>query len=294
MDKILILGGTGMIGHMLFTQLSDIVKMDVYATVRSREEIRNFPDKLQTKVLDKIDVNNMDCVTELLLTVNPTVVLNCVGLTKRLPKSGNFTAAISLNALFPQRLAVLCQAVNIRLIHFSTDCVFSGEQGHYVENDIPDATDTYGKTKGLGEVTGSNCLTLRSSMIGHELKQKTELLEWFLSQHGERVRGFRKAIFSGITTLEMAKVIGRFVLPNRELTGLYHVSACPISKFDLLEKIAAKYGKNITIEPVDEPVMDKSLNSNAFCSLLGYCPPSWEEMLSELRQNYEKAVWYKK
>jgi len=235
----------------------------------------------------------MDGLTEMLLTLGPSVVLNCVGLTKRLPKSGNLTAAITLNALFPHRLATLCQAMNIRLIHFSTDCVFSGSQGLYTELDVPDATDTYGKTKALGEVTGKNCLTLRSSMIGHELKQKTELLEWFLAQNGGRTRGFRKAIFSGITTLEMARVIGRFVLPQRDMAGLYHISAQPISKFDLLRKFASTYERDIAIDPNDEPIMDKSLDSTVFRNLTGYCPPSWEEMLSEMRQYHDKSVLYK-
>ena len=292
MDKVLILGGTGMIGHALFHCLTVSSEFDVYTTVRHRKDLRTLPVKQENKVLDGVDVSNMDRLTEILSALRPATVINCVGLTKRLPSSGNLTAAIFMNSLYPHRLAALCQAMGIRLVHFSTDCVFSGQQGNYIEQAVPDATDTYGRTKALGEVTGAGCLTLRSSMIGHELKQKTELLEWFLAQRGPVVNGFRRAIFSGITTLEMARVLADFVLPNPALTGLYHVSSVPIAKFDLLTQISRRYGRDVTLAPVDEPVLDRSLDSSAFRQLTGYLPPSWEEMLSVLHEARQRSPWY--
>lgn len=293
MGKILILGGTGMIGHTLFYYLNEFAGFDVLVSVRSRTGLGRLPKALETNVIEGVDAYNFDRLAQIIGKYKPETIINCVGLTKRLPGAANPVDAIYLNALFPQRLAVLCQMSGIRAIHFSTDCVFSGRKGLYSEADEPDAVDIYGRTKMLGEIRSSNCLTLRSSLIGHELKQKTELLEWAFLQNGRTVPGYLKAIFSGITTLEMAKVLERFILKKNEIEGLFHISSTPISKFCLLEKIAAEYSLDLNIYSVDEPIIDRSLNSSAFNSITGYIPPSWDSMLAELKDFYCLSPLYK-
>ena len=281
-----------MIGHGLFFELSQYDSLDVYASIREEMNINKwFPSNLREKIKPNIDANHFDTVIEALATIQPDVVINCIGLIKQNPLVENPLLAISINSLFPHRVALICRAMGIRMIHVSTDCVFNGEKGKYKESDTSDATDLYGRTKFLGEVIYPHCITLRTSIIGHELRGKRGLVEWFLSQQGT-IKGFTHAIYTGLPTIEFARVIKEYVLPNPNLSGLYHVSAEPISKYDLLKLIAIRYRKEIQINPFDDFYSDRSLDSTRFQKATGYQPSSWEELVEKMYQNYEKIKDY--
>jgi dTDP-4-dehydrorhamnose reductase len=190
-------------------------------------------------------------------------------------------AAIPINALLPHRLARLCAVAGARLIHMSTDCVFDGQQGRYTESDVSNAQDLYGRSKFLGEVDYPHAVTLRTSIIGHELGSNHGLVDWFLSQQ-QGVRGFTRAVFSGLPTVELARVMRDFVIPNPGLRGVYHVSAEPIDKHALLQLLAQVYGKTTLIEPDDRLVIDRSLDSTLFRQTTGYQPAAWPELVRQM------------
>jgi dTDP-4-dehydrorhamnose reductase len=215
--------------------------------------------------------------------VKPHVVINCIGLIKQLAEADDPLSAIPINALLPHRLARLCDVAGARLVHMSTDCVFAGTKGMYTEADMSDAKDLYGRSKYLGEVDYPHAITLRTSIIGHELSGAHSLVGWFLAQQGS-VRGFRRAIFSGLPTVELARVIRDHVIPHPELRGLYHVSAEPINKFDLLTLVARAYGKTIDITPDDKLAIDRSLDSSRFRQATGYQPEPWPELVRRMRE----------
>lgn len=284
--RILILGATGMLGHMLFGYFAKQPRWNVFGTVRSATAVRELA-RHGGQVLSGIDVENADSLWALISGIRPHVVVNCIGLVKQLAEADDALAAIPINALLPHRLSRVCEFVGARLIHVSTDCVFNGTRGMYRESDTPDATDLYGRTKLLGEVSAPHCVTMRTSIIGPELHGAHGLLAWFLAQQG-RVKGYRRAVFSGVTTLELARIILEHVVPRPDVSGMYHVSADPISKYDLLGLIAAEYGKPVEIEPDDAVVIDRSLDSSRFREATGYHPPAWSEMLRALH-DYSKA-----
>jgi dTDP-4-dehydrorhamnose reductase len=198
-------------------------------------------------------------------------------------------AHMTLNSALPHRLLDLSNQFNSRLIHISTDCVFSGRRGNYQESDIPDADDVYGRSKILGEVFDSNSITLRTSIIGHELLTNYSLLNWFLAQN-DSCEGYRNAIFSGLPTVIFSEIIRDLVIPNAQLTGLFHVSASPINKFDLLTLIAKIYRKKILIKPNDEIKIDRSLNSKKFKDATGFNPPPWENLINYMHKIYQKSI----
>lgn len=241
-----------------------------------------LPEAVRERVVTGVDVENVDQLMQLFLRVQPNVVINCVGLIKQISDSKDPLYAIPINAILPHRLARLCQLSDSRLIHLSTDCVFSGEKGYYTESDVPDAQDVYGRTKLLGEVDSQNAVTLRTSIIGHELSGTKSLLNWFLSQ-SKPVNGFKNAIFSGMPTVEIARIIHKFVLPNNSLTGLYHLSANPISKFDLLKLVSRIYNHEIDIIPDEKLVIDRSLDSSRFRNATGFRPGSWPQLIENMR-----------
>lgn len=292
MKKILILGGTGMLGHTLFTHLSGHGDYDVYATARVAAELPFwFPPSLLKKIRTGVDADNFDTVIRALAAIQPDIVINCIGLIKQSDTAKDPLSAITINSQLPHRISLICRVNNARMIHISTDCVFNGTKGDYSEEDIADAQDLYGRTKLLGEVSYSHCLTLRTSIIGHELKGYLGLVEWFLSQR-QQVRGFIRAIFSGLTTIELAEIIRRHVLPNDELQGVLHVSSAPISKFDLLQLIAARYRRALKIEADSEFTIDRSLNSELFRQLTGYQPPSWPDLIEKMHDDFLTAPHY--
>jgi dTDP-4-dehydrorhamnose reductase len=290
--KLLILGSSGMAGHKLLLHLSAVPGLSVRGTARTLDGLPSvFVDKVRPLVDLGIDANDLEGLGRHLDKAKPDVVVNCIGLIKQLPIANEPLPAISINALFPHQLAMACKRINARLIHISTDCVFSGRKGGYTEADASDAEDLYGKTKFLGEVSYSHCLTLRTSIIGHELKGKYGLVEWHLQQK-TKVRGFTRAIYTGFPTVELARIISEFVLPNPELSGLYQVSSDPISKFELLKIVASKYGRNIDIEPNADFFCDRSLDSSRFRKATGYVPPSWEEMIRRMHEDYVASGYY--
>ncbi len=278
--RVLILGGTGMLGHTLFECLSRRPGLDVHATVRSPSGWPRHPDRI-SRIHSGVDAADFDTVERAISEVRPDVVVNCIGVVKQSPEMTDPVVCIQLNALLPHLLARRCAGSNTRLVHFSTDCVFSGAQGGYSEDDAPDPVDRYDRTKLLGEPCGTNGITLRTSLIGHELRGRLGLLEWFLAATGP-VRGFTRAIFSGFPTVEMARILAEFVLPNPRLAGIFHLSSPPISKCDLLESIARRYGKEVVVVPCREPAIDRSLDSQRFQAATGYRSPSWRELLDAM------------
>ena len=284
--KILVLGASGMIGNAVFRIMSENSNWEVRGTTRQTDVRRFFPAKITCSLIDGIDLEDWDSVTQVFENNRPDVVINCAGLTKHKAQADDPLRAIPINALMPHRIGKICSVVGARFIHVSTDCVFSGEKGSYKETDSTDARDIYGKSKALGEVVDDGALTLRTSTIGHELQTKDGLLEWFLSQ-GQRCEGYTKAIFSGLPSVLFAQVIRDVVIPKPSLAGLYHVAAKPIDKFSLLQLIAKAYQKNINIVPDEDFVIDRSLDSEQFFKDTGYVAPSWSDMIA-LMHDYRK------
>lgn len=280
--RVLVLGASGMIGSTTFRVLSERHDWVVYGSVRSETAKQFFPAQLAERLLANVDATNYDALVDVFARIRPEVVINCVGATKHKTDGNDPLMAIPLNALLPHRLARLCDAVNARLVHVSTDCVFSGKQGHYTEEDLPDTDDVYGRSKALGEVDYPNAITLRTSTIGHELQSSYGLLDWFLTQQGS-CKGFKRAIFSGLSSMEFARVIRDIVIPQPSLHGLYHVAGPAIAKYDLLKLVAKVYGKAIEIIPENEFVIDRSLNADRFHAATGYQSPEWPELIESMR-----------
>ncbi len=282
--KILILGGSGMLGHRLWINLCK--EHEVWVTVRGEHNpFPNAPEFPAEFIRYRVDGLIFDEVARALASIQPDLVINCIGLIKQ----GGYTAhdplfSISLNALLPHRVSLICRVAKIRMIHISTDCVFSGRKGNYVAEDQSDAEDLYGRTKFLGEVHYPHTITLRTSIIGRELKNHLGLIDWFLSQKGT-IKGFQRAIYTGFTTDEISRIIMNYVIPHPELSGVYHVSNEPISKYDLLMLAKETYGRDVTILPDQEFVCDRSLDSTRFRQATGYTPPSWAEMIREMAMN---------
>ncbi len=287
--RILVLGISGMLGNAVFRFFSARDCHEVYGTLRSSRDIASFPTHLHNRITAGIDALDQESVIRILSDTQPDIVINCIGLIKQLSSAKDPLVALPLNALFPHRLSRLCKLARARLVHISTDCVFSGRGGGYLESDISDAEDLYGKSKQLGEVTDqTHVITLRTSIIGHELHSQHALVDWFLSSD-DRINGFARAIFSGLPTIELARVIHDHVLTDASLHGLYHVSAEPISKYDLLKLIAEVYAKKITIVSNDELVIDRSLNSDRFRSATGYQPPAWPDLIRSMHEDYRQT-----
>ena len=281
--KVLILGVTGMLGNAVFRFFSQTDSFIVYGSARSYHVLALLPQNLANQVIWGIDVENTDSLTQLFAQTQPDVVINCVGLVKQLDSADDPLAAIPINALLPHRLARLCALAGARLIHMSTDCVFDGQQGRYTESDVSNAQDLYGRSKFLGEVDYPHAVTLRTSIIGHELGSNHGLVDWFLSQQ-QGVRGFTRAVFSGLPTVELARVMRDFVIPNPGLRGVYHVSAEPIDKHALLQLLAQVYGKTTPIEPDGKLVIDRSLDSTRFRQATGYQPAPWPELVRQMHR----------
>ncbi|HEY2463007.1 MAG TPA: SDR family oxidoreductase [Steroidobacteraceae bacterium] len=281
--RILVLGANGMLGHSVFRLLSNDPALEVIGTVRGERPSQRIAELPGKRVLTGVDVEQSDPLIRVFATVRPQAVINCVGLVKQLDGAKDPLRAMPINALLPHRLAGLCQTTDARLIHISTDCVFSGKKGHYVETDLPDADDLYGRSKLLGEVDYPHAITLRTSIVGPEIAGNHGLLAWFLSQIGP-VKGFRRALFSGLSTVELATVIRDRVLPRADLRGLYHVASSPINKFELLRLFAAVYERRNEISPDDQLVIDRSLNGKRFEDATGYTAPPWPELVRRMHE----------
>lgn len=285
MAKVLVLGVTGMLGNAVFRVFGADAAHQTWGTLRSASALRHFPVDSHDRLLSGVDVLDQDALTAVMAKIRPDVVINCVGLIKQLADAKDPLTALPINAMLPHRLARLCELGGARLIHVSTDCVFSGRKGMYQESDLSDAEDLYGKSKYIGELHDlPHAITLRTSIIGHELGSNYALVDWFLSQQGS-VKGFTQAIFSGLPTVELARVMKDFVVPHLQLNGLYHVAAEPIDKFRLLSQVAAQYGKQIEIRPDDALVIDRSLDGSRFRKATGYVAPAWPELIRRMHEH---------
>lgn len=279
--KLLVIGASGMIGSTVLRVLCEKSEYEIFGTVRDNSISHFFSASIAECLISGIDVNDDDALEQVIEKIKPEIVINCAGLTKHKPEAEKPLLSLPINSLMPHRLAELCKLVGARLIHISTDCVFSGDKGSYVEDDYTDARDVYGKTKALGEVQEENTLTLRTSTIGHELHSQFGLLDWFLSQE-IRCKGYTRAIFSGLPTVIFSQIIRDVVIPHKELSGLYHVAAKPIAKFDLLKLIADIYGKTIEIVEDETLVIDRSLDASRFKLATGYVAPDWPDMIEKM------------
>lgn len=283
--RILVLGASGMLGNAVLRVMSEKQDWAVFGTVRSSSVSRFFSDGIAQRLITGCDVGDHDAMVKVFAQVRPNVVINCIGLIKQLADADDSLQAIPINSLLPHRLAGLCALVGARLVHMSTDCIFSGVRGGYTENDPSDAKDLYGKSKFLGEVDYPHAITLRTSIIGHELQSAHGLIDWFLSQQG-RCKGYKQAIFSGLPTVALAQIIRDVVIPHIDLSGVYHVAAEPISKYNLLRLVADVYDKTIDIVPDDQLVIDRSLNADRFRMATGYQVPQWPELI-KLMHSYK-------
>lgn len=281
--RILVLGASGMLGNAMFRVMAHGGHHEVFGSARSASVKGFFASEMADNIIAGIDVENADSLVRLFSYVQPEVVVNCIGLVKQLAESDDPLSALPINALLPHRLARLCELVRARLVHISTDCVFSGRKGDYLETDEADAQDLYGRSKLIGEVDYPHAVTLRTSIIGHELNSAHGLIGWFLAQQGP-VKGFTRAIFSGLPTCELARVIRDQVLPHTDLRGLYHVATQPISKYDLLEIVNREYGKGLKIEPDDNLKIDRSLNASRFREATGYVATTWTDLIAQMRE----------
>jgi dTDP-4-dehydrorhamnose reductase len=282
--KLLVVGGTGMLGHKLLQKLGEKYSQ-TYATVRQDLSERPFRHVsfLQTqRICRNVDVLDIPSVRELVLQLQPDYILNCVGIIKEHKENAAPVPCIKINALLPHELVAMAAEYGGRVIHFSTDCVFDGKRGSYSEDDVPNAGDVYGRSKAMGELFYENALTLRTSIIGRELRTHASLLDWFLQQAGGRIKGFTRAIYSGVTTNQMANVVAMILEKFPTLSGLYQIVGDPISKYDLLVVAREKFGLEVEIEPYDGFVLDRSMKGDKFASVTGYRSPSWPDLMQDL------------
>ena len=279
--RVLVLGVSGMLGNAVLRIMHEKQNLEVFGTVRSSNVPNQFSKEIANTIITGCDVSDHDALVNLFAKIRPDVVVNCIGLIKQLADVDDPLITLPINAMLPHRLANLCALAGARLVHMSTDCVFSGKKGNYKESDISDATDLYGKSKYLGEVDYPHAITIRTSIIGHELQSAHGLIGWFLAQN-QQCKGYRRVIFSGLPTVALAQIIRDVVLPRNDLQGVYHVAAKPISKYDLLKLVAEVYGKSIEIVPDDDLVIDRSLNAKRFNLTTGYKVPEWIDLIKTM------------
>ena len=280
-ERVLVLGGGGMLGHKIVESFA--ADFETWATVRgSGAALADYGLLARERIVEGVDALRFETVTAAIDRVAPQAVINCVGIIKQLPTASDPVLNLTINSLLPHQLQRFCHPRGIRLVHFSTDCVFSGRKGSYTEEDPSDALDLYGRTKFLGETAGEGAVTIRSSVIGRELTTASGLVEWFLSQRGKEVRGYTRAIYSGFTTRMMARIVRSILVDHPGLCGTVQVSSEPISKYDLLRLLRGAFAVAVEIVPDDSVQIDRSLDSSRFRALTGFVPPAWSEMAGEL------------
>ena len=281
MIRLLILGSTGLLGSTLLNYFSKQNNFKCFGAVRKKLDIIKFKNIKNVKFYE-INYENEKNISKLFNKIKPNLIINCTGVVKQLAHKNRLSEIIRVNSFLPHYLAEIANLKKkVRFIHFSTDCVFSGKRGKYQEIDFPDSQDIYGRSKLLGELTYSETLTLRTSIIGHELKTKYSLLNWFLDQK-KSVNGYKNAIFSGLTSLEIAKILHKYIIPNANLRGMYHLSGKAISKYDLLNIIKRIYKKDIKIILDRKVKINRSLNSNILQKQIGYKPRNWNKLIQEM------------
>ncbi len=282
-----------MLGHKL-TQVFQ-GKFDVWTTLRDDfEGYEKFGIFEREKTVCGVDAEKFETVKNAIEFIKPDAIINAIGVIKQLPSSNNVVKTLTINSIFPHLVAEIAQKINARFIEISTDCVFSGKKGNYSEDDLPDAYDLYGKSKNLGEVSGENCLTFRTSIIGRELLTANSLVDWFLTNRGKSVKGYVNAIYSGFPTIVLAEIIADLLIKQPNLSGLYHLSSEPINKFDLLCLIRDAYKADIEIERFEGFSTDKSLNSAKFRQQTGFFPRNWERMIAQMANDITPYDEWKK
>ena len=283
--KLLILGSNGLLGNTLTKYFFEKSNYETYGFLKDSSKLKFFKKKYINRLIIIQNILNTTDLRRNIKALMPDVIINCIGQTNKIRGKNldNIENYININSLFPFRLKEICEEIQSRLIHFSSDCVFSGEKGFYSERDNPDPIDLYGKSKLLGEIDDENIITIRKSVIGHELDSRKGLLEWFLNQEGS-VEGYKEAIFSGLTVLELARIIDMYILPNKNLKGIIQISGEPISKYDLLKIIANQYNKHNEIVPNKEIKINRSLNSEYFRNLTGYRSNSWPLLVKSMEE----------
>lgn len=285
--KILVVGANGMLGSSLLRYFTQYPYYQVLGTVRTNGAKSKLAKQGFNNVISNIDVTIFETIEKVIADLQPDYVLNCVGIIKQLDAAKNNITSISINSLLPHKLAQSCSTYNAKLIHFSTDCVFSGEKGNYNEKDLPDAYDLYGKSKQLGEVDYDGHLTLRTSIIGHEISSHHSLVDWFLAQKNS-INGYSAAVFSGLPTVYVAEVIHNYIIANVACCGLRHLSVEPINKYDLLSLIKTVYSHNIEIFDSKELTIDRSLDSSLFRLETGFEPLCWPKLIEKMNDEYNK------
>jgi len=280
--RIAIFGANGMLGASLFRSLSRDSALAVLGLMRRDPTAATLasPPPGSNASLELEDMN-APALMRRLEAFRPDVVVNCIGWRRRPTNPADTVAMIDANSIWPHRLAAIAGDLNARLIHISSDGVFSGCKGGYREEDAPDPIDAYGRSKLLGETDYPHCLTLRLSLIGHASKDSDQLVDWLLRQRG-KINGYRRVIFSGLPTVEVARVMREIILPRPDLAGIWHLAAAPISKFDLLQLIATRYGVDVEIAPLDQPEIDRSLDASRFRDATGYVAPPWPQLLDRM------------
>lgn len=279
--RVIVLGGTGMFGHKLLQRLQ--TDFEIAGTVRDPVVDTRLCRILSgVKLYTGVQAHDLSSLDQAINDWRAQVVVNCIGIVKQPKVASDPLTSIAINSLFPHQLAHVTASLGARLIHFSTDCVFSGRCGNYVEDDLPDPADLYGRSKLLGEVVAQNVLTLRTSIVGRELRTHLGLIDWFLSQRGGRANGYVRALYSGLTTIAAADLVAWLIKSHPALDGLWHVSGEPISKFELLQIIKRVYRLNIDVAADESFVCDRRLDSAQFRKRTGWRPRSWEEMITEM------------
>lgn len=289
--KILLFGAAGMIGHRIWLELNELREINLFGIIRKDKNQYSNYSIFNENVFDGIDIKKWGDVEKKLHEIKPDIIINAIGITIRKTEINNLDKSLEINSFFPKRLLKWAQENNSHVIHLSTDCVFDGSSGNYYETSQPSAIDTYGKTKFLGEIEGKNATTLRFSCIGRELESHTELLDWFLSQKGKKIKGYSKAMYSGVTTLVVANEIKKIIQKGLKLEGVFQISSQPISKYDLLCLARDNFQLDVEIEKFDNYVSDKTLVCDKYKKATGFEPLSWAEMMSDIVQ--DRKIKYK-
>ncbi len=287
--RIALLGVNGMLGADLFRHLGSYPTLQVMGLMRGDPRdtmIGTVPSSKNTSIVGGISYSEGKCLAKVLREFAPNVMVNCIGWRKQPQNASQTIEMIAANALLPHRLAMLAGEIGARLIHFSSDAVFSGKRGRYLEHDVPDPVDAYGVSKLLGEPNYPHCLILRTSMIGHVSKKSDQLVDWLIRQKGI-INGYQKTVFSGLPTIEIASIMRTILLPRTELVGIWNLAAAPISKFELLKMIVEKYNIDVDVVPVAHPTFDRSLNASRFLDATGYVVKPWPELIEQMYENYK-------
>jgi dTDP-4-dehydrorhamnose reductase len=286
--KILILGITGTLGHKIAQELIKDKRNVIFGTYNDKNKFFRLNSYLSfVSFHQTLDIS---AIFNLIRTENFDYVINCSGIIKQ--KIINQDIYFKINTILPKKISKIASIGKFYFIHFSTDCVFNGKIGNYTELDIPDANDLYGKTKILGEpdLKLRNCLTFRTSFIGHEINHNFSLLNWFVFNKRKKIYGFQKCFFSGVTNLEISKIIRKLIKNNKFIEGIFNLSGISINKFQLLNLINRKYQLKKIIIRKNYPIINRTLSNKKFQKFFKYKEKKWPKLLNELFIDYKKNI----